>query len=157
VTISDGSHSASLPQLDVGSDGAAVAAWQWHDPAGWRVRAAIRRPGESRFDKPQTLSPPAPTVDHRQQRPWIDAAVRTGGRAMRGTHAAIRLSRSVHAATRASASGPFGSDETISAGNHNALWPSVAMTTAGDALAAWISNTDGSGGGHVAAAACQAG
>jgi hypothetical protein len=323
VTISDRSHSATQPQLDVAADGTAVAAWQWHDRAGWRVQAAIRRPGEPRFDKPQTLSPPAPALAGRPQRPWIHAAAGTAGRAvvtwqiggdfrlpesslhvqtarpdgvfggdeelpdaggladvglavgssgdvqvayvdthfsgheaaarlhvsqglaggplsdpvvlssggkgtssgsqvaaafsqdgtatvawarpgdhyeeggalevftrsprgtfgdaqqlaadaqgivlaggpaasavvswMRATRPADQLSWTVHAATRASAGGPFGSDETISAAGRNALWPSVAMTSAGEAVAAWITNTDGSGSGRVAAALHPAG
>src|SRR3954452_2813498 len=59
VTISDRTHSASQPRLDVARDGTAVAAWQWHDKAGWRAQAAIRRPGEARFGKPPNGSPPA--------------------------------------------------------------------------------------------------
>jgi hypothetical protein len=324
VTISDRSHSAAQPQLDVAADGTAVAAWQWHDRAGWRVQAAIRRPGRPRFDKPQMISPPASEVAGRQPRPWIHAAAGTGGRAvvtwqiggdyqlpesplhvrtagtdgifgadrelpdaggladvalavgasgdvqvayvdehfsghesaaklhvaqavaggplsdpvvlsaggkgtssgaqvaaafsqdgtatvawakpgehyeeggalevftrspggafggaqrlaadaaqgvvlaggpaasavvswMRATHPGDRLSWSVHAATRGSAGGPFGADETISAADRNALWPSVAMTPAGDAVAAWTTNTDGGGGGQVAAALHTAG
>jgi hypothetical protein len=318
VTISDGSHSAAQPQLDVAPDGTAVAAWQWHDRAGWRVQAAIRRPGEPRFDKPQTVSSPAPVLAGRQQRPWIHAAAGTGGRAvvtwqvggdfqlpesslhvltagtdgvfgpdqqladaggladvalavsgsgdvqvayvdehfsgheapaklhvahgavgaplsdpvvlstggkgtssgsqvaaafsqdgtaivawakpgahyeqggaleaftrpadgafggaqqiaddaqgvvlaagpgasaalswMRGVHTGNHLDWTVHAATRPNAGGPFGGDETISATDRNALWPSIAMTPTGDAVAAWITNTDGGGGGQVAAA-----
>jgi hypothetical protein len=323
VTISDGSHSAAQPQLDVAADGTAVAAWQWHDRTGWRVQAAIRRPGETRFDRPQTVSPPAPVLAGRQQRPWIHVAAGIGGRAvltwqiggdfrlpesslhihtagtdgvfgpdrqladaggladvglavsrsgevqvayvdehfsgheaqvklhvaqgvagdslsdpvilsrggkgissgsqvaaafsqdgsatvawakpsdrneeggaletftraaggafggpqqiagdaegivlaggpgasaalswMRGTHTANRLDWTVHAATRPSSGGPFASEETISATDRNALWPSIAMTPSGDAIAAWITNTDGSGGGQVAAAVHRAG
>ncbi|MEA2128948.1 MAG: hypothetical protein QOJ85_1839 [Solirubrobacteraceae bacterium] len=324
VTISDRSHSAAQPQLDVAADGTAIAAWQWHDRAGWRVQAAIRRPGQPRFDKPQMISPPAPAVAGRQPRPWIHAAAGTGGRAiatwqiggdyrlpesslhvqtagtdsvfgadrelpdaggladvalavgasgdvqvayadqhfsghegpaklhvaqgvaggalsdpvvlsaggkgtssgaqvatafsqdgtaivawakpglhyeeggaleiftrspggafggaqqlapeaaqgvvlaggpgasavvswMRMTRAGDHDTWSVHAATRPGAGGPFGGDETISAADRNALWPSVAMTPAGDAVAAWTTNTDGSGGGQVAAALHKAG
>jgi hypothetical protein len=323
VTISDRAHSATEPQLDVAADGTAVAAWQWHDRTGWRVQAAIRRPGQPRFDKPQTLSPPGPTLAGSQQRPWIRAAAGIGGRAvltwqiggsfqlpesslhvlttgadslfgpdqqladaggladvglavgrggdvqvayldahftghegpsrlhvsqgvagtplsapvvlstggkgtssgrqvaaafsqdgtatvawtkpgdryeqggplevftrpaggafggaqqiaagaqgvvlaggpgasatvswMRGILAAQHLTWSVHAASRPNAGGPFGSDETISAADRNALWPSVAMTPAGDAVATWVTNTDGSGGGQVAAALHRAG
>jgi hypothetical protein len=76
---------------------------------------------------------------------------------MRGTRAGNHLGWTVHAATRPSAGGPFGGDETISATDRNALWPSVAMTPTGDAVAAWITNTDGSGGGQVAAALHHAG
>ena len=64
-----------------GARGDAVAAWQWHDPAGWRVQAAIRRPGQARFDAPQTLSPPAAKVSRQQPRPWIHVAAGPDGRA----------------------------------------------------------------------------
>lgn len=74
-----------------------------------------------------------------------------------GTRAANRLAWSVHAATRPNAGGSFGRDETISAADRNALWPSVAMTPAGDAVATWVTNTNGSGGGQVAAALHHAG
>ena len=307
VTISDRSHSAAQPRLAVAPDGTAVAAWQWHDKTGWRTQAAIRRPGQPRFDKPQTLSPPD------RSRPWISVAAGTGGRAVltwqiggdyqlpeaplhvttAGTDAVfgpgqalegaggladvglavgpegavqvayldrhyaghegpsslhvaqgvvgsplsapVVLSRggkgtssgtevaaafsddgtatvawakpaagyedggdvevftrapggafgpaqvlgpaaeglslaggpgatavlawmqrttawAVHAATRPAAGGAFTAAETISASGRNALWPSVAMTTTGDAVATWVTNTDGSGGGQVAAA-----
>ena len=318
VTISDRTHSAAQPRLDVAPDGTAVAAWQWHDKAGWRAQAAIRRPGEARFGKPQNVSPPAPASGRQQPRPWIDVAAGTGGRAvvtwqiggdyslpeaplhvvtagpdstfgpdqaladagglaqvglavgpegavqvayadehfvgheggvdlhvaqgtagaplagpvvlsrggtgnnsgstvaaafsddgtatvawakppntnedggtlevftrgaggsfgaaqqiadgaqgivlaggpagsavlswMRGTTTNKRLHWAVHAVTRGAGGGAFGSDETISAPERNALWPSVAITPQGDALATWVTNTDGSGGGQVAAA-----
>lgn len=318
VTISDRSHSATQPQLDVAADGTAVAAWVWHDKSGWRAQAAIRRPGAPRFDKPQTLSPPGPSLGRRQQRPWIHVAAGTGGRAvltwqiggdyqlpesslhvrtagtdsvfgpeqelgdaggladvglavgpsgavqvayadqhfsghegptslrlshgvagaplstpavvsrgghgtssgsqvaaafsadgtatvawakpgsryeaggslevftrragggfgaaqqiassaqgvilaggpdcsavlswMRGIFSQNRLSWTVHAAIRPNAGGSFGAEQTISATDRNALWPSVAMTPGGDAVAAWVTNTDGGGGGQVAAA-----
>ena len=41
------------------------------DKPGWRAQAAIRRPGQARFDKPQTLSPPGPTRGRWQVRPWL--------------------------------------------------------------------------------------
>jgi hypothetical protein len=318
LTISDRTHSSTQPQLDVAADGTAVAAWQWHDRSGWLAQAAIRRPGQARFDKPQTLSPPAPSFGRQQERPWIHVAAGTGGRGvltwqiggdsqlpesplhvrtagtdsvfgaeqeladaggladvglavgpagevqvayldghfsghetatqlhvaqgmagtplsdvsvlssgghgtssgsevaaafsrdgsatvawarpgntyedggllevftrapggafgagqqlaaqaqgivlaggpgasaalswMRGDVTAKRLHWTVHAATRPRAGGSFGADETISASDRNALWPSVAMTPAGDAIASFVTNTDGSGGGQVAAA-----
>jgi hypothetical protein len=317
-TISDRAHSASAPALDVAPDGTAVAAWAWHDPAGWRAQVAIRRPGQPRFDKPQTVSPPGPTIKGRAQRPWINVAAGTGGRAVltwqiggdfalpesslhvmtagsdsifgseqeladaggladvglavspsgsvqvayldrhfsgherasrlhvshgvagaplsapavlstggkgtsSGTQVAAAFSENqtatvawakpgehyenggvlevftrpnngafgpaqqiaagaegvvlaagpgasatlswmqatrpsgsihwtVHAATRPAAGGPFGAEQTISATARNALWPSVAMTPTGDAVAVWVTNTVGSGGGQVAAA-----
>ncbi len=80
VTISDRSHSAAQPLLSVASDGTAVAAWAWHDPAGWRVQAAIRTPGETRFRAPQNLAPPTVVGDERP-RPWFNVAAGPGGRA----------------------------------------------------------------------------
>jgi hypothetical protein len=319
ITISDRSHSSTQPHLDVAADGTAVAAWAWHDPAGWRVQAAIRRPGQPRFDKPQTLSPPAPAHGRYQLRPWVNVAAGPGGRAvltwqiggdytlpesslhvrtagpdgvfgadqelpdaggladvglavgpggavqvaymdehfsgheaptslhtaegtagagpltgptilsrggtgtnsgdqvaaafsddgtatvawakpddrneeggalevfsrpaggafaaaqqiasaaqglslaggpsgaavlswMRGIYANKQLRWTVHATTRPATGGPFAAEEIISAGDRNALWPSVDMTPSGDAIATWVTNTDGSGGGQVAAA-----
>ncbi|MEA2218035.1 MAG: hypothetical protein QOJ35_661 [Solirubrobacteraceae bacterium] len=322
-TISDRSHSATAPALDVAADGSAVAAWQWHDPTGWRVQTAIRRPGEPRFDKPQTVSPPGPKLNGRQPRPWIHVAAGVGGRGvltwqiggdyalpesslhvlsagtdrvfgpeqqlgdaggladvglavgpsgavqvayldehfsghegpvglhvsngvagaplstpavlstgghgtssgsqiaaefsrdetatvawarpgddyeaggtlevftrpdggtfgraqqiasgaegvvlaggpgaaatlswMHATHPSNTINWTVHASTRPAGGGAFGGDETISAAGRNALWPSVAMTPGGDALAVWVTNTDGSGGGQVAASIHHAG
>ncbi|HEX4363066.1 MAG TPA: hypothetical protein VHZ75_00835 [Solirubrobacteraceae bacterium] len=323
MTISDQAHSATAPQLDVAADGTAVAAWQWHDRAGWRVQAAIRRPGQARFDKPQTLSPPAPTIHRNQQRPWIQVAAGNGGRAVvtwqlggssdlpeyplhvlsagtgsvfsadqalagaggfadvglavspsgdvqvayldehfmghvaasslrvaqgvaggplsspvvlsagghgtsSGPQVAAAFSQdgtatvawakpgdqyeqggvlevftrapggafgaaqevavgaegvvlaggpsgsavlswmhdtpvpthpvwAVHAVTRPGAGGPFSADETISSAGLNALWPSVAMTASGDALATWVTNTSGGGDGQLTAALHPAG
>src|SRR4051794_5846422 len=80
-TISAPGRSAAGPQLAVAPDGTAVAAWAWHDPAGWRAQVAIRRPGQNSFDKPQTVSPPAPTSGGYQTRPFPRLAAGTGGRA----------------------------------------------------------------------------
>ena len=52
----------------------------------------------------------------------------------------------------ARAGGAFGADTTISDTSINGLWPKVAMTPAGDAIATWVANTDGSGGGNTTAA-----
>src|SRR3954452_10423220 len=81
VTISDRRHSAAGPRLSVAADGTAVAAWDWHDRAGWRAQAAVRLPGQPRFGAPQTLSPPAIGVGRYQPRPWLHVAAGTGGRA----------------------------------------------------------------------------
>jgi hypothetical protein len=324
VTISDRAHAATRPVLDVGPDGTTVAAWLWHARPSWLVQAAIRRPGQARFDRPQTLSVPAPAVGGLQPRPWVHVAAGTDGRAVltwqiggdaalperplhvrtagtdgvfgpdqelgdaggladvglaldlsgavqvayldehfagheaptrlhvaqgvvgaplsapavlasggQGTSSGSQIGAafsadgsatvawarpgdryeaggtleaftrppggafgrpqmiatgasgitlaagpgasavigwmreaqgrhafplwSVQAAIRPPAGGTFGPDETISATDRNALWPSMAMTPAGDAIAAWITNRDGSGAGQVAAALDPAG
>jgi hypothetical protein len=315
-TISDNTHSAAGPVLSVAPDGTAVAAWAWHDPAGWRAQAAIRRPGQARFDRPQTVSPPAPKVGRSQTRPRFEVAAGDGGRGIMtwqfggsaeqpesalhvrtastdgifgadqefagaggladvglavapsgavqlsyldehvsggpsslhvaqgsagaplsapatlstggkgissgtqvaaafsadgsvtvawakpgpryeeggalevftrpaagtfgpaqtlaqgaqglvlaggpGASAALAwmhetqhpksVSYAIHASTRPQAGGPFGADQTISDTALNGLWPSIAINSAGDAIAAWVTNTDGSGGGAPAAA-----
>jgi hypothetical protein len=81
-TISDKKHSAAQPHLSVAPDGTAVAAWSWHDADGWKAQAAVRRPGQSRFDRPQTLSPPGGKFERAQLRPWINVAAGDGGRAV---------------------------------------------------------------------------
>ncbi len=63
----------------------------------------------------------------------------------------------VHAVTRPQAGGPFGADTTISDTSLNGLWPSIAVTPAGDAIAAWVTNTDGSGAGKPTAATAPVG
>ena len=71
-TISDPSHSATQPKLAVAPDGTAVAAWAWHDRGGWRVQAAVRRPGQPRFDRPAERlaagEPPEPLALARRRR-----------------------------------------------------------------------------------------
>src|SRR3954471_16157481 len=74
-TISAKGHSATQPSLAVARDGSAVAAWAWHDPAGWVVQAATR-PAGGQFGAPQTLS--APT----RWRPFITPAIGAGGDAI---------------------------------------------------------------------------
>jgi hypothetical protein len=81
-TISAPGHSAGLPQLSVAPDGTAAAVWSWHDPAGRRAQAAIRRPGQPAFDAPQTVSPPAPVTQDFESRPTVDVAAGTEGRAV---------------------------------------------------------------------------
>jgi hypothetical protein len=322
-TISDNTHSAAGPMLSVAPDGTAVAGWSWHDPAGWRARVAVRRPGQPRFDRPQNVSPPAAKVGRTQPRPWLNVAAGEGGRAAvtwqiggsfelpeaplhvrtagtdgvfgadqeladaggladvalavgadgavqvayldqhfagregpsslrvsqgtagaplsppavlstggmgtsSGTQVAAvfsadgsatvawakpgnryeeggtlevftrpavgafgmpqtlaqhaegvvaaggpggsavlawmlqtqhrrSVSYAVHASTRPQAGGAFGADTTISDTSVNGLWPTVAMTATGDAIAAWVTNTDGSGGGQPTAAIHAAG
>ena len=56
-----------------------------------------------------------------------------------------------------SAGGPFGADATLLDTSVNGLWPSVALTPAGDAVAAWVANTDGSGAGKPTAATSTVG
>lgn len=80
-TVSTDLHSSAQPQLSVAPDGTAVAAWAWHDPAGWRVQAAVRKPGQAAFGKPQTISPPAPVSGKLQTRPIFNVAAGDGGRA----------------------------------------------------------------------------
>ena len=80
-TISTDPHSSAQPQLSVAPDGTAVAAWAWHDPAGWRAQVAVRRPGQPAFGKPQTVSPPAPLDGKYATRPILNVAAGDGGRA----------------------------------------------------------------------------
>jgi len=75
-TISDPSHTSIRPDVAVAADGTVVAAWAWHDPDGWRVQAAVRRPGQPRFDPPQNLSP---SISRLSRWLWIDVAAGTGG------------------------------------------------------------------------------
>jgi hypothetical protein len=113
-TISTDPHSSTQPQLSVAPDGTAVAAWAWHDPAGWRAQVAVRRPGRPAFEKPQTVSPPAPITGKYASRPIIDVAAGDGGRAVLtwqfGGSDAIPESP-LHVLT--AADGTFGADQAL--------------------------------------------
>src|SRR4051794_3045236 len=122
-TISDNTHSAAQPALDVAPDGTAVAAWAWHDPAGWRAQVAIRRPGQSRFDKPQTASPPAPTVGRSHLRPTMRVAAGEGGRAVLTWQVQSGKDAALHVLT-AGADSTFGADQVLPGGG---LWADVAL------------------------------
>ena len=105
-TISDGSHTANAPVLAVAPDGTAVAAWAWHDPAGWLAQTAIRRPGQPRFDKPQNVSPPA------RERPFLAVAAGEGGRGAVGWQVS---GTSLHVTT-AGADAVFGPAQELAGG-----------------------------------------
>lgn len=122
-TISDGSHSATQPRLAVAADGTAVAAWQWHDPAGWRVQAAIRRPGQTRFDTPQTVSPPAAG----NLRPTFQLAAGEGGRAALTWQVQSGPDAALHVIT--AADGTFGADQVLPDGGS---WSDVALAVGAD-------------------------
>ena len=122
-TISDAHHSATQPRLAVAADGTAVAAWQWHDAAGWRVQAAIRRPGQPRFDAPQTVSPPAPG----QLRPTLNVAAGDGARAALTWQVQSGTDASLHVLTATDAT--FGADQVLPDGGS---WADVAPAVGAD-------------------------
>jgi hypothetical protein len=49
--VSDRSHLSRHPVLAVDPAGDAIVAWETHTRAGWRVEAALRRAGASRFGR----------------------------------------------------------------------------------------------------------
>ena len=136
-TISDNTHSATQPTLAVAPDGTAVAAWSWHDPAGWRAQVAIRRPGQPRFDKPQTVSPPAPN----RQRPFVRVAAGEGGRAVLTWQVQTGAEAPLHVLT-AGENATFGADQVLAGGGR---WADVSLAVgAGGAVqVAYLGNTTG--------------
>src|SRR3954452_7609879 len=115
MTISDHAHSATQPTLDVAPDGTAVAAWDWHDKAGWRAQAAVRLPGQARFGRPQTISPPAAASGRSQPRPWIHVAAGEGGRAVLTWQIGgdFQLPESALHVVTAGSDGVFGADQAL--------------------------------------------
>jgi hypothetical protein len=113
-TISTNPRSSASPQLAVAPDGTAVAAWSWHDATGWRAQVAVRRPSQPAFDKPQTVSPPAPLSGKYQTRPILNVAAGDGGRGALtwqfGGDAALPESP-LHVLT--AADGTFGADQAL--------------------------------------------
>ena len=63
----------------------------------------------------------------------------------------------VHASTRPQAGGAFGADQAISDPATAALWPTIAITPKGEAIAAWVTNDSGGGCGNPTAATVQIG
>jgi len=140
-TISDNTHSAAQPQLSVAPDGTAVAAWAWHDPAGWRAQVAIRRPGQPRFDKPQTVSPPAPRSGRSHLRPFVRVAAGEGGRAVLTWQVQTGAEAPLHVLT-AGADSTFGADQVLAGGGR---WADVALAVApsGAVQVAYLGQTTG--------------
>lgn len=134
-TISDAGQTASEPQVAVGADGTATAAWRANDGGDQYVKAATR-PAGGAWTTPATLSNPAQTADRPQVA--VDAtgdttAVwrQTGGGYYRVT-----------AATRP-AGGSWSAADTLSDAGQHAYLPQVAVDPDGDATAVWH-RTDGS-------------
>ena len=121
-TISDNTHSAAQPVFSIAPDGTAVAAWGWHDPAGWRAQVSIRRPGQPRFEAPQTVSPPAPTVGRSHLRPTMRVAAGEGGRAVITWQVQTGEDAPLHVLT-AGADSRFGADQVLADGGR---WADVA-------------------------------
>src|SRR4051794_28095829 len=132
ATISAKGHSASSPGLAVASDGSAIAAWAWHDPAGWVVQAATR-PAGGRFGPAQTLSRPT------RWRPFVALAVAAGGEAV----AAWQLGGDYRDPEEplmyaiAPAGAPFGATATLGDGGGHADL-ALAAAPDGSMLAAWV-------------------
>jgi hypothetical protein len=142
-TISDPSHSATMPALSVAPDGTAVAAWAWHDPAGWRAQVAIRRPGQPRFDKPQLVSPPARKIGSSKPRPYVVVAAGEGGRAVVAWQVNTRSGAPLHVVT-AGEDSTFGPpQDLVGARGFAEVAPAVAPS--GEVVVAYIGRRGGSG------------
>jgi hypothetical protein len=136
------------------ADGSATVAWAKpgaHYEEGGALEVFTRAPGAA-FGAAQTIA---------QKAEGLSLAGGPAGSAalawMIETQHPKSVAYAIHASTRPQAGGPFGADETLSDTSINGLWPSVAMTPAGDAVAAWVANTDGSGGGNSTAALSHVG
>jgi len=134
------------------ADGTATVAWakpgSRYEEGG--TLELFTRAASGSFGEAQTLA---------QNAEGLSLAGGPGASAVLGwmLHAQKPGSYAIHASTRPQAGGPFGTDTTISDTSVNGLWPSVALTPTGDAIAAWVTNTDGSGGGKPTAAVSSIG
>jgi hypothetical protein len=144
-----GTSSGAQVATAFSADGSATVAWakpgDRYEQGG--TLEVFTRPGNGSFGPAQTLATGAQGVVAAGG-PGASAVV--GWMVENGVQHTPRCA--VHAATRPQAGGPFGADETISAADSDALWPSVAMNAAGDAIAAWVTNDTGGGSGQAAAA-----
>ena len=139
-----GTSSGDQVAVAFSADGTATVAWAKPGARyeeGGTLEVFTRAPGAG-FGAAQTLA---------QKAEGLALAGGPGGSAA----LAWMRSHTIHAALRPQAGGPFGADTTVSDTSINGLWPTVAMTPTGEAIAAWISNTDGSGAASRRRPQCQ--
>ena len=118
-TISDNTHSATQPTLDVAPDGTAVAGWAWHDPAG------LARAGRDPPARPGALRQAADGLPTRpgKQRPFVRVAAGEGGRAVLTWQVQTGADAPLHVLT-AGENSTFGADQVLAGGGR---WADVAL------------------------------
>ncbi len=143
--VSNAHVGAGLPELTVNDAGAALAVWQEGAPGNPSSIVAAYRAAGGAWQAPATVSAPTarPTWN---PKPGLDAA----GNAVVGY-----LDGSAMAVARRAAAGVWQSPETIS-GTQQVQYPALAVSEAGDVLAAWLA-FDPAGGTSVWQRVWQAG
>jgi hypothetical protein len=152
VLATGGKGTSSGPQVATAfsADGTATVAWgrpgnSYED--GGTLQVFARAPGATAFGAPQTLAEAAHGIVLAGG-PGASAALAW----MTGEQRKTFVHWTVHAATRPQAGGAFGAGRAISDPATAALWPSIAITPKGEAIAAWVTNDSGAGSGRPAAA-----
>jgi hypothetical protein len=140
-----GTSSGNQVSAAFSDDGTATVAWakpgQKYEAGG--TLEVFSRPAGGAFGAAQTVGEGALGVA---------LAGGPGNAAVLAWMQYVNKRATVQATTRPQAGGPFGAAQELSATDRNALWPSVAMTPAGEAVAAWVTNTTGGGDGSPTAA-----
>ncbi|HST26141.1 MAG TPA: PKD domain-containing protein [Gaiellaceae bacterium] len=129
--VSDASADAITPHIAVDDSGTAIAVWPQVKNSVWTAQA-VERPAGGAWSAPQQLSEPASQVEAPQ--------IAVGG----STTVAVWLRNNgknliVQAAERSAKSGSWSPAASLSLNGQDALLPSVAVDSRGDAVVVWAS------------------
>ncbi|MCE9657483.1 MAG: hypothetical protein K8R60_02920 [Burkholderiales bacterium] len=146
LQLSNGHVGASLPDLVVNDDGAALAVWQEGAQANPSAILAAYRPAGAAWEAAQTASAPTAQATW-NPKPALDA----------GGHAVIGYLDGQTMVVVARGSGGGWSAPSPVSGSRPAFYPALAMSAGGDVLVAWLTLDAQGRGGEVWARVAAAG
>jgi hypothetical protein len=127
MPISAAAVGASLPDLAINDAGAALAVWQEGAGGNPSTISAALRPAGGAWQPAQTVSRPTALTTW-NPKPGLDAAGNAAVGWLEGNHMVV---------ARRPSAGAWGTPATVS-GTQNVYYPALAMSAAGDLLAAWL-------------------
>ena len=128
--ISPTGVSAEYPALAIGHDGTAVSVWILHDSTDV-VQQATRRPGETSFSAPETISDLNGSAGNPTVSVGSDGIVTVAWVNSYGSNSDVIV------ATRAAGASTFGMPQTISEVNVRNYAPSLAANSTGETVVLW--------------------
>ncbi len=130
TAISPTGVSAEYPAVAIGPDGTAVSVWILHDSADI-VQQATRRPGETSFSAPETISDLNGSAGDPTVSVGADGVVTVAWLDYYGQNANVSV------ATRAAGASTFGMPQTISEANVRNYAPNLAANSTGETVVLW--------------------
>lgn len=131
AALSASGESAIQPAVSVGPDGTAVAVWSRPDGGSQLIQQATKRPGESAFGAPETIS----AVGRNAQYPV--ASVGADGIVTVAWIDYYSSNQDVVVATRGVGASTFGTPQTVSEINLRNYAPSLATSATGETTVLW--------------------